>query len=77
MLTVVSGQIVVHSELTNARMTTLPRNWCSDMSWPNWLRSAMSGAGWPPSELPGSRTGLASAAWAWLPPICAVPDWAA
>src|SRR5437773_1477834 len=59
MLTVVSGHTVVHSESTNARMTTLPRNCCSDIRWPNWLSSVMPGAGCLPSELPGSRAGLA------------------
>src|SRR5215469_10947504 len=75
MLTVVSGHTVVHSESTKARMTTLPRNWCSDMRWPNWLSSVMSGAGWPPSELPGSRAGLPAAARAWLPPGAPEPVW--
>src|SRR5579875_1285004 len=62
MLWVVSGQIVVHSESVNARMTTLPRNWFSDIGWPNWFTSVMSGAGALPSEEPRSRLGLASAA---------------
>src|SRR6266550_792292 len=62
MLCVVSGQIVVHSESSNASMTTLPRNWLSDIGWPNWLRSRRSGAGLPPSEDPGSRLGLFIAA---------------
>ena len=62
MLWVVSGQTVVHSESSNASMTTLPRNWLSDIGWPNWLTSLMSGAGCAPSELPRSRFGFISAA---------------
>src|SRR6266516_5934827 len=62
MLCVVSGQTVVHSESSNASMTTLPRNWLSDIGWPNWLRSRKSGAGLPPSEDPRSRLGLSIAA---------------
>src|SRR5512140_1686590 len=62
MLCVVSGQIVVHSESSNASMTTLPRNWLSDIGWPNWLRSRKSGAGLLPSEDPRSRLGLSIAA---------------
>ena len=73
MLTVVSGQTVVHSESTKARTTTLPRNWLSDMGWPNWLTSRMSGAARLPSEVPGSRSGLAAAACACAPPIGPIP----
>src|SRR5215472_15770374 len=62
MLCVVSGQMLVHSESSNASMTTLPRNWLSDIGWPNWLRSRKSGAGCPPSEDPRSRLGLSIAA---------------
>src|SRR6478609_9320959 len=62
MLCVVSGQTVVHSESSNASMTTLPRNWLSDIGWPNWLRSRKSGADLPPSEDPRSRLGLSIAA---------------
>ena len=62
MLCVVSGQTVVHSESSNASMTTLPRNWLSDIGWPNWLRSRKSGAGLSPSEDPRSRLGLSIAA---------------
>ncbi len=62
MLCVVSGQTVVHSESSKASITTLPRNWLSDIGWPNWLTSRKSGAGTPPRELPRSRFGLASAA---------------
>src|ERR1700683_3045454 len=62
MLCVVSGQTVVHSESSNDSMTTLPRNWLSDIGWPNWLTSLMSGAGWEFSELPRSRFGVISAA---------------
>ena len=62
MLCVVSGQTVVHSESSNASMTTLPRNWLSDIGWPNWLRSRKSGAGLLPSEDPRSRLGLSIAA---------------
>src|ERR1700722_6061195 len=60
---VVSGQTVVHSESLNARMTTRPRNWLSDIGWPNWLTSLMSGAFLPSSELPRSRLGFCMAAW--------------
>ena len=42
-----SGQMVVHSESAKARMTTLPRNWLSDIGWPNWFTSRKSGAGLP------------------------------
>src|SRR5215469_4670004 len=62
MLCVVSGQTVVHSESSNPSMTTLPRNWLSDMCWPNWFVRLISGAGWLFSEAPRSRLGLASAA---------------
>src|SRR5262250_790440 len=69
MLTVVSGHTLVHCESTNERMTTLPRNWLSAMCWPNWLTRWMSGAGWPPSELPVSRAGLLAAAAMPLPEL--------
>ena len=59
---VVSGQTVVHSESLKARMTTRPRNWLSDIGWPNWLTSLMSGACKPSSELPRSRLGFCRAA---------------
>src|SRR6185437_13412837 len=62
MLCVVSGHIVVHSESSKASMTTLPRNWLSDIGWPNWLTSLKSGAGLSPSEVPRSRLGFSSAA---------------
>src|SRR6516162_6407536 len=62
MLCAVSGHTVVHSESWNDSMTTLPRNWLSDIGWPNWFSRAMSGAGCPPSELPRSRFGFISAA---------------
>ncbi len=62
MLCVVSGQTVVHSESSKPSMTTLPRNWLSDIGWPNWFTSLMSGAGSAPSELPRSRFGFISAA---------------
>src|SRR5438270_13106326 len=62
MLCVVSGQTLVHSESSKASMTTLPRNWLSDIGWPNWFRSRKSGAGLPPSEDPRSRLGLSIAA---------------
>ncbi len=58
MLCVVSGQTVVHSESSNDSMTTLPRNWLSDIGWPNWFVSRKSGAGRDPSEEPRSRLGL-------------------
>ena len=61
MLTVVSGHTVVHWESTNARMTALPRNWLSAIRWPNWFSSRISGAGWPPRELPVSSAGLFAA----------------
>ena len=62
MLCVVSGQTVVHWESSNASMTTLPRNWLSDIGWPNWFCSRKSGAGRAPSEVPRSRLGLSIAA---------------
>src|SRR5260370_37837706 len=62
MLCVVSGQTVVHWESSKASMTTLPRNWLSDIGWPNWFRSRKSGAGPEPSEVPRSRLGFAIAA---------------
>src|SRR5258707_15400541 len=62
MLCVVSGQIVVHWESSNASTTTLPRNWLSDIGWPNWFCKRKSGAGRAPSEVPRSRLGLAIAA---------------
>src|ERR1700728_5041408 len=62
MLCVVSGQMVVHSESATASITTRPRNWLSDITWPNWFVSLMSGADWSPSVEPRSRFGLASAA---------------
>src|SRR4029077_1177002 len=77
MLTVVNGHTVVHSESTNARMTTLPRNCRSDIRWPNWLSSVMPGAGCLPSELPVSRAGLVAAACPWLPPAAPEPAWRA
>src|ERR1700691_2392413 len=58
MLCVVSGQTVVHSESSNDSMTTLPRNWLSDIGWPNWFVSRKSGAGRDPSDEPMSRLGL-------------------
>src|SRR5580698_9396223 len=58
MLCVVSGQIVVHSESSNDSMMTLPRNWLSDIGWPNWFVSRKSGAGRDPSDEPMSRLGL-------------------
>src|SRR5260370_6682938 len=72
MLCVVSGQTVVHWESSNARMTTLPRNWLSDIGWPNWLTSRKSGAGRAPREVPGSRLGLFIAAP--LDPAVCEPD---
>src|ERR1700759_3676500 len=62
MLCVVSGQTVVHSESSKASMTTLPRNWLSDIGWPNWLCSRKAGAGLLPSEEPRGRLGLSIAA---------------
>src|SRR5215467_3511015 len=73
MLCVVSGHTVVHSESSKASMTTLPRNWLSDIGWPNWFRSRKSGAGFPPSEEPRSRFGLSSAAVS-DPADCVLPD---
>ncbi len=61
MLSDVSGQTVVHSESVKARMTTLPRKSLSDIRWPNWFVSVKFGAGTPPSDEPGSRSGLAAA----------------
>src|ERR1700683_4554110 len=58
MLCSVSGQTVVHSESSNDSMTTLPRNWLSDIGWPNWFTSRKSGAGRSPRELPRARLGL-------------------
>jgi transposase len=68
MLAVVSGQMVVHCESVNARITTLPRNWRSDIGWPNWLTSRKPGAGPPLSEVPVSRSGFAAAAARACPP---------
>ncbi len=70
---VVSGQTVVHSESLKARMTTRPRNWLSDIGWPNWLTSLMSGACSPLSELPRSRLGFCMAAWL-AAPMAGMPD---
>ena len=66
MLSLVSGQTVVHSESVNATITTLPRKSLSDMRWPNWFTRLKSGARTPPRDEPGSRSGFA-AAWAALP----------
>src|ERR1700749_4640069 len=64
---VVSGQTVVHSESSKDSMTTRPRNWLSDICWPNWLTSLTSGAALPPSEVPVSRLGFSiAAAFAWF-----------
>src|ERR1700761_6627242 len=73
MLCVVSGQTVVHSESSKDSMTTLPRNWLSDIGWPNWLCSRKSGAGLLPSEEPRSRFGLSIAA-VLDPDDCELPD---
>src|ERR1700761_8465066 len=79
MASVVSGQTVVHSESTNDSSTALPRNWLSDIGWPNWLVSLTSGAALLPSEVPRSRLGLEAAplgpgaAAAWLPPLPPLP----
>src|SRR5262249_21615227 len=62
MLSVVSGQTVVHSESSKDSRMTLPRNWLSDIGWPNWFVSRKSGAGALPRELPRSRFGFRSAA---------------
>src|ERR1700759_4763682 len=62
MARVVSGQTVVHSESTNASTPALPRNWLSDMAWPNWLVSVTLGAALVPSDVPRSRFGLEAAA---------------
>src|SRR6185437_5208448 len=59
---VVSGQTVVHSESSKPSRTTRPRNWLSDIGWPNWLTSLKSGAALPPRELPRSRLGFSIAA---------------
>src|ERR1700722_9434308 len=59
---VVSGQTVVHSESSKDSMTTLPRNWLSDICWPNWLTSVRLGAGLSPAEEPRSRLGFSIAA---------------
>src|ERR1700742_2620377 len=77
MASVVSGQTVVHSESTKLSSTALPRNWLSDMAWPNWLVSLTLGAAGRPSEVPRSRLGLdaaalelgEAAAWLALPPL--------
>src|SRR5215831_20184590 len=62
MLCVVSGQTVVHSESSNPSKTTLPRNWLSDIGWPNWLVSVKSGAGDVPRSVPRSMFGFDCAA---------------
>src|SRR6202012_1759137 len=62
MASVVSGQTLVHSESTNPSSTALPRNWLSDMGWPNWLVSLTLGAALVPSDVPRSRLGLDAAA---------------
>src|SRR6185437_13059416 len=59
---VVSGHTVVHSESSKDSTTTRPRNWLSDIGWPNWLTSLKSGAGLLPSEEPRSRLGFSIAA---------------
>ena len=64
MLTVLSGQIVVHSESTKARTTALPRNWLSETREPNWLVSVKPGAAVPGRRVPGSTSGFAVT---WLP----------
>src|SRR6185437_9325407 len=61
MLTVLSGQIVVHSESTNARTTAWPRNWRSETGAPNWLVSVKPGAAVPGRRVPGSTSGFAAA----------------
>src|ERR1700761_1317294 len=68
MASVVSGQTVVHSESTNPSSTALPRNWLSDMGWPNWLVSLTLGAALVPSDVPRSRLGLDAAPGAPPPP---------
>src|SRR6266568_8939020 len=73
MLCVVSGQTVVHWESSNASMMTLPRNWLSDIGWPNWFCSRKSGADRAPREVPRSRLGLSIAAEPG-PPDCDPPD---
>src|ERR1700744_3219885 len=73
MASVVSGQTVVHSETTKLSSTALPRNWLSDMAWPNWLVSLPLGGAGRPSEGPRSGWGWDGAAQdggegaAWLP----------
>src|SRR5262245_5898874 len=62
MLSVVSGHTVVHSESSKDSRMTLPRNWLSDIGWPNWLVSRKSGALALPRELPRSRFGFCAAA---------------
>src|ERR1700742_3084517 len=78
MLCVVSGQTVVHCESSNPSITTLPRNWLSDIGWPNWLVSRKSGAATSPIDEPRSRLGLLSAAVldpaAGLPAVLAEPE---
>src|SRR5882757_4821318 len=59
---VVSGQTVVHSESSKDSRTTRPRNWLSDIGWPNWLTSLTSGAGLLPRAVPRSRLGFSIAA---------------
>src|SRR6202012_2116640 len=59
---VVSGQTVVHSESSKDSMTTRPRNWLSDIGWPNWFVSWKSGAALLPSGVPRSRLGFSIAA---------------
>ena len=58
---VVNGHTVVHSESLNARMTTLPRNECSETGCPNWSASEKSGAT-PDTGVPGSRSGFVASA---------------
>src|ERR1700753_3116203 len=59
---VVSGQTSVHSGSSKDSMTTRPRNWLSDIGWPNWLTSLKSGAGLLSLEVPRSRLGVSIAA---------------
>src|ERR1700744_5498142 len=59
---VVSGQTVVHSESSKDSRTTRPRNWLSDIGWPNWVTSLTSGAGLLPRGVPRSRVGVSIAA---------------
>src|SRR3984957_2146918 len=56
-----SGQTSVHSASMKDSTTTLPRNWLSDICWPNWLVSVKTGAFLLPSDPPRSRLGFASA----------------